>query len=82
MILTNIFNNDIKIIERKIVKCYTINVKIKEQRKALQMNKIAKTVGIVYIYIYVSFNLKNCLYKHKAIFPYAFLMNSKMYVQK
>ena len=50
MILTNIFNNDIKIIERKIVKCYTINVKIKEQRMEKQMNKIAKTVGIVYIY--------------------------------
>ena len=77
MILTNIFNNDIKKIERKIVKCYTINVKIKEQRMEKQMNKIAKTVGIIYI---VSFNLKNRLYKHKAIFPYAFLLNSKMYV--
>ena len=79
MILTNIFNNDIKIIERKIVKCYTINVKIKEQRMAKQMNKIAESIDTVYIYI-TDFNFINRLYKHKAIFPYAFLMNSKMYV--
>ena len=52
MILTNIFNNDIKIIERKIVKCYTINVKIKEQRMAKQMNKIAESIDFLYIYIY------------------------------
>ena len=77
MILTNIFNNDIKIIERKIVKCYTINVKIKEQRMAKQMNKIEQTLAVVYI---VNFNLINRLYKHKAVFPYAFLMNSKMHV--
>ena len=52
MILTNIINNDIKIIERKIVKWYTINVKIKEQRMAKQMNKIEQTLAVVYIYIY------------------------------
>ena len=69
MILTNIFNNDIKIIERKIVKCYTINVKIKEQRMAKQMNKIEQTLAVVYI---VNFNLINRLYKHKAIFPMHF----------
>jgi len=33
-----------------------------------------KTLDRVYIYIYiVIFNLINHLYKHKAIFPYAFL---------
>ena len=69
MILTNIFNNDIKIIARKIVKCYTINVKIKEQRMAKQMNKIEQTLAVVYI---VNFNLINRLYKHKAIFPMHF----------
>jgi len=46
---------------------------------AKQINKIAESIDILYIYI-VSFKLKNRLYKHKAIFPYAFLKNSKMYV--
>ena len=43
------------------------------------MSKIAKNIDFLYI---TGFNLKNRLYKHKAIFPYAFLMNSKMYMQK
>ena len=41
------------------------------------MNEIAETTDTVYI---MNFNFINRLYKHKAIFPYAFLMNSKMYV--
>ena len=45
------------------------------------MNKIEQTLAVGYIYI-MNFNLINRLYKHKAIFPYAFLKNSKMYVSK
>ena len=45
------------------------------------MSTIARALDTVYIYIYiVSFNLINHLYKHKAIFPYAFLLNAKMYM--
>ena len=48
-----------------------------------EMYEIAESIDILYIYIYiVNFNLKNRLYKHRTIFPYAFLMNSKMCVQK
>jgi len=43
------------------------------------MSTIARALDTVYIYI-VSFNLINHLYRHKAIFPYAFLLNAKMYM--
>ena len=42
------------------------------------MNKIAETIDTVYIYI-TGYNFIKCLYKHKAIFPYAFLRYSKMH---
>ena len=83
-ILTIIILEKLKIIvARKIDNCYNINVKIKEQRTALQMNKIAETIDTVYIYIYIyitDFNLIKNLYKYKTIFSCAFLRNSKMYV--
>ena len=42
------------------------------------MSKIAETVAVVYIYIYiVSFNLRNRLYEHKAIIPYVFFVKEK-----
>ena len=44
------------IVARKIDNCYNINVKIKEQRTAKQMNKIAENTDIKYI---MSFNIKN-----------------------
>ena len=44
---------------------------------AKQMNKIAKSIDTVYI---MDFNFINRLYSYMAIFRYAFLMNSKMYV--
>ena len=44
---------------------------------AKQMNKIAESIDFIYI---TGFNFINRLYKHRTIFPYAFLMNSKMYV--
>ena len=72
--LDNFFN---KILARKIVNCYNINVKIKEQRMAEQMDKIAESIDFIYI---TDFNFINRLYKHRTIFRYAFLMNSKMYV--
>ena len=43
------------------------------------MNRIDENRLKLYIYI-TGFNFINRLYKHKAIFPYAFLANSKMYV--
>jgi len=46
---------------------------------AKQMNKIAESIDFLSIYI-TSFNFINRLYKHRTIFRYAFLMNSKMYV--
>lgn len=54
-------------------------LKNKRKKEETQMNKIAETVGIVYIYIYiVSFNLINHLYKHKAIIPYVFFVKKKI----
>ena len=45
------------------------------------MNKItSNALKTIYIYIYAVFNFINFFNKHKAIFPYAFLTNSKMYV--
>ena len=50
---------------------------------AKQMNKIAESIDFLYIYIYIyitGFNFINRLYRHKTIFGYAFLKDSKMYV--
>ena len=73
----NIFRNLKNFIARKIDNCYNINVKIKEQRTAKQMNKITENTDIKYI---MSFNIIKNLYKYKTIFSCAFLKNSKMYV--
>ena len=69
--------NFTKVIARRIVNCYNINVKIKETKDVLQINKIAESVDFLYI---TGFDFINRLYKHRTIFPYAFLTNSKMYV--
>jgi len=42
------------------------------------MNKIDE--NRLKLYILRALNFIDRLYEHKAIFPYAFLMNSKMYV--
>ena len=44
---------------------------------AKQMNKIAESIDYIYI---MGFNFINRLYRHRTIFRYAFLMNSKMYL--
>ena len=71
-------NNNLRklknIVARKIDNCYNINVKIKEQRTAKQMNKIVENTDIKYI---KSFNLIRNLYNYKTI-----LKNLKMYAQK
>ena len=53
------------IVARKIDNCYNINVKIKEQRTAKQMNKIAENIDTEYI---TGFYLIGNLYKYKTIF--------------
>ena len=40
------------------------------------MNKVAKSVDTVYIYM-TDFNFINYLYKHVDIFSYVFLLNQK-----
>ena len=70
-----ILENSKNILARKIDNCYNINVKIKEQRTAKQMNKITENIDTEYI---TGFNLIRNLYKYKTIFCCAFLKDSKM----